>query len=367
MKAICTAIIILVVLNPDVFSQNREKALNEIDRILEEFVKENLVPALTVAVSRGPEIIYSKAFGHSDLENNVKATPKTLIRIGSISKPITAVAALKLVENNKIRLDDPVHKYCKEFPEKKWPITIRHLLGHLSGIRHYLPGEIESAKPYRTLIDAFSIFGREALCFEPGTQFLYTTYGYTVLGAVLEKASEKRFFDIINETVLIPSEMTNTLVDAQTPIINNRARPYSKKGTQIENAKYIDSSYKIPGGGIISTAEDMVQFQMALYENRLLEDKTTELCWTSLNTSDGRATDYGLGFSLGLINGEKVVWHTGGQQGCSSAIIMLPKQKIAVAVLANIDTVPISEISKKVMFAILNEGSNANYPSTNPQ
>ncbi|HEV2988986.1 MAG TPA: serine hydrolase domain-containing protein, partial [Candidatus Angelobacter sp.] len=225
-----------------------------IDQIVTESMHKQQIPAMTVAVDAAGRISYSKAFGTADLENGIPATTETLIRTGSIAKPISAVAAMTLVESGKLDLDAPVQKYCPQFPVKPWPVTTRELLNHTSGISHYKGAEPESTRHYKSMTDGFSIFANDPLLFEPGTANSYSTYGYTVVGCVVEGASSEKFSDYVAEHVLKPAGMTHTFVDDVFEIIPHRARGYQKIGGQVKNAGLMDSSYKIPGGGYVTTA-----------------------------------------------------------------------------------------------------------------
>ena len=120
--------------------------------------REQQIPAVSVAIALGGQIQYQKAFGKADLENDVAATPETLFRTGSIAKPITAVVVMRLVEEGRLDLDAPIQRYCSAFPQKSWTITTREVLGHISGIRHYKEGEMDSTHHYAKLSDGFAIF-----------------------------------------------------------------------------------------------------------------------------------------------------------------------------------------------------------------
>src|ERR1700684_2734179 len=146
-------------------SQNSPPAdLNaRLDQVVTAARQQQQIPALIVAAGMTDRIVYSKAFGNADLENDVPATTGTLIRTGSIAKPISAAAAMTLVDSGKLNLDAPGQKYCAPFPRKTWPITTRELLSHTSGIRHYQKGEIESARHYTGMPDAFAIFANDPL------------------------------------------------------------------------------------------------------------------------------------------------------------------------------------------------------------
>ena len=310
----------------------------QIDRIVHEQMHKQHIPAMTVAVAEDGKILYSKGFGTADVENDVAADSTTLIRTGSIAKPLTAVAAMTLVEAGKLDLDAPVQKYCPAFPVKRWPITTRELLMHTSGIRHYKDDEIDITKHYDSMSAGFAIFAADPLLFEPGTKFNYSTYGYTVLGCVIEGASGEPYYQYVREHVLLLAEMRHTFVDDHYAIVGHRARGYQIKNNKLENAGPMDSSYKVPGGGLVSTAEDYVRFGEALMEGKLVKPQTLTLMWTPSKLpelNDGKPSNYGMGFGVFTMDGQQVVGHSGGQQGTSTYMAFVPGKDFAVAVFAN--------------------------------
>ncbi len=334
-------VILLFFVSP-CFAQSRE---SQVDSAVQQFQAKNQVPAITVAVAMNGQIVYSNAFGQADIENNVKATPETLIRTGSIAKPISAVAAMTLVEAGKLDLDAPIQKYCPAFPQKQWTIT--QLMSHTSGIRHYKEDEIGNTRHYEKMSDGFAIFANDPLLFEPGTKYSYSTYGYTVVGCVIEGASGEKFADYLAQHVLKPAGMTHTIVD-DFAIVPHRARAYSKENGKVVNAGLMDSSYKIPGGGLVSTAEDLVRFDLALMDGKILKTSTTGLMWTPMKLTDGKTSNYGLGFGVTEMDGEKFIAHSGSQQGCSTSMIFAPDKRFAVAVMANMDGVNVTELARTI-------------------
>jgi CubicO group peptidase (beta-lactamase class C family) len=316
-----------------------------LDRIVSEALRAQQIPAVTVAVMTADRLVYSRAFGTADLENSVPATPETLIRTGSIAKPITAVAAMTLVESGKLDLDAPVQGYCAPFPPKQWPITTRELLSHTAGVRHYLPGEPEHTHHYEWLADGFALFAGDALLFRPGSAYAYSTYGYTVAGCAIEGASGARFEDYVAEHVLKPAGMTHTFVDNVLEIVPHRARGYQKIEGAVKNAGLMDSSYKIPGGGYVTTAEDLVRFAAALLDGRLVRPAGLAQLWTATPVSG--TNPYGLGFQLP--EGGKFVMHTGGQSGTSTELLIIPQTRFAVAVLANLEHAELRDLVRAIL------------------
>ena len=311
----------------------------QIDRIVTDEMKKQQIPAMTVAVMENGKMIYSKAFGAADLENDLPATTGTLIRTGSIAKPISAAAAMTLVEAGKIDLDAPVQKYCPAFPEKQWPVTTREVLNHTSGIRHYKESEVGSTNHFNSMSDGFTIFAADPLLFEPGTKFSYSTYGYTVVGCVIEGASGQKYFDYVRDHVLTPAHMTHTFVDNVFDIVPHRARGYQKMNGQVKNAGLMDSSYKLPGGGLVTTAEDLVLFATAMMDDKIVKAETLAAMWSPTKLRDGQNSPYGLGFGVLMPGGEKFVTHGGSQQGTTTTLAMVPGKHFAVAALANMDGV----------------------------
>src|SRR5689334_12070869 len=306
------------------FAQQSADLAARVDAAVREFQAKSLAPAIAVAVAIDGKIVYSKAFGQADVENDVKATPETLIRTGSIAKPISAAAALTLVDAGKLDLDAPVQKYCPAFPQKQWTVTTRQLLGHVAGVHHYKGTDFESTKHYANMSDGFEMFANDPLLFEPGTKYQYSTYGYSVVGCAIEGASGEKFADYVAKHVLAPAGMTHTFIDDVYEIVPHRARGYQKREGKVENAGLMDSSYKLPGGGYVSTAEDLVRFQVAMMDGKIVKPATVEMMWTSQKTSDGKPTNYGMGFGLIEADGQKIVSHGGSQQGTSTAMGLVP-------------------------------------------
>ncbi len=317
-----------------------------LERLITTAMHAQQIPALTVAILQADRMVYSNAFGTADVENSVPATRETLIRTGSIAKSITAVAAMTLVESGRLNLDAAVQTYCAPFPPKQWPITTRELLGHTSGIRHYNPGEIESTHHYRWMSDGFAIFAGDPLLFTPGTGFQYSTYGYTVVGCAIEGASGERFQDYVAAHVLEPAGMTHTFVDDVFEIVPHRARGYQKIDGQVKNAALMDSSYKIPGGGYVTTAEDLVHFAQALLDGKLLQAGALAQMWVASAPSSHGPLPYGLGFIVW--DGGRFIEHDGGQPGTSTLLFMIPKEKFALALLANMDEVKLHPLARDI-------------------
>ncbi len=331
------------------------------------FMAAGKVPGVSAAVVQNGEFVWSAGFGMADLENSVPATSKTLYRLGSISKPITATAAMELWERGKLDLDAPVQKYCPAFPQKPWPITTRELLAHLGGIRYYrvpeLPYSVSEADPEvgntrhfeNGIAAGLKFFASDPLVARPGTHFNYSTQGYTLVGCAIEGASGEPYADYVKEKVLVPAGMLHTVPDDRFAIIPLRTRFYSKGNSgAVVNAEFLDSSYKLPGGGWLSSAPDMARFEVAILADRLIKSDTRALMWTPQMPSDGLGRmAYGLGWQAGATEGVKDVGHGGSQQGTSAMVLIAPATRDGVVVLTNSDAAGASELASQLLAIVL--------------
>lgn len=172
---------------------------------------------------------------------------------------------------------------------------------------------------------------------EPGTRFSYSSYGWNLLSAVIEGASGEPFLAFMEKRVFRPSGMTHTCADEVTPIVPGRSGFYTRdEAGAVVNAGYVDNSYKWAGGGFLSTAEDLVAFGNALLEGRLLKQETRALLWTSQKTSDGKDTEYGIGWTVDRDSrGRPRVRHSGGAQGGTANLVIYPAERLVLAMLVN--------------------------------
>jgi serine beta-lactamase-like protein LACTB len=298
------------------------------------------IPGLSLAVAEAGRIRLETALGYADVENAVRAKPETVYRLASVSKPMTAVAVMKLAEQGRVDLDVPAWRYCPDFPEKPWPVTSRQLLCHQGGVRHYRPGEQPLTRRFTSLTEGLALFRDDPLEFEPGTKVLYSTYGYTVLGCVAAVAARRPFPSLLQETVFGPAGMTTARIDDVRELIPGRAQGYVRDAMgRLLNSALADMSGKVPGAGLCATAGDVARFGAAFLSGGLVSPETREQMLTPQKTRDGRATGFGLGFRLGERGGQREAWHTGGHERVSTVLYLRPDAGLAVAILANLERV----------------------------
>ena len=378
------ASVLCLLLASSLFAEERQLAphlLKGVDASIAKAMDEHGIPGLSVAVAVENQLLLSRGYGKSDVENNISVTAETKFRTASIAKSMTAVAIMSLADEGKIDLDAEVQEYCSSYPKKRWPVTTRQLLGHLGGVRHYKSAaETTSTKHYFTLSSALETFKDDPLSHEPGSKYLYTTFGYNLLGNVAEGASRKNFVELLDQRIFAPAKMRQTVADNQFAIIPNRSRGYIrpkrssalynglvrwpskaveaedvKEPTALEghrtglyNAPLHDTSMKIPGGGLLSTAGDLVRFAIALNGDQILSPESREEMWTSQSINSGKETGYGLGWRVSKRRGRKQVWHTGGQAGTSTILLLVPETGTTVAIMCNLQSVQLLSLATTI-------------------
>lgn len=338
------------------------ETLESVERLLMEKMAKDRIPGLSIAIVVDGELVRSNGYGMADLENFVPATAATAYRTASIGKSITATAVMQLVERGRLDLDAPVQRYCPAFPEKRWPVTTRHLLGHTSGIRHYggprNEEEIFNTVHYDNVVDALDIFKDDPLLFEPGTAQLYSTFGYSVLGCVVEGASGEGFLAYMRDNVFEPAGMTSTRDDDPSALIPRRAEGYRLTADgALANSRAVDMSSKMPAGGYITTVEDLARFAAAVMNHELITGETLQLMLTPVRLTNGERMPYGLGWGLfpgETWYGEREAFHGGATPQVSGILYLLPDARFAVAILTNLEAVPertalAAEIAKVVL------------------
>jgi len=314
-----------------------EQTIAEARAMVNELMKENETQGMAVAVSINGELVWSEGFGYSDVENKVTVDPKTtLFRIGSVSKTLTASAIGLLLEQGKLDVSKSVQSYVSDFPEKKYPVTVKQIAGHIGGIRHYKGNEMMSDVYYPTVKEGLVIFKDDDLLFEPGTDYSYSSYGWNLISAVIESASGEEFLPYMQKNVFDPLGMVNTTADIAIDDIANRTKFYVRSESGAEDAPYVDNSYKWAGGGFIGSAEDLIIFGNAHLGAGFLTKESLDALQNSQKLVNGEATNYGMGWASRVDKkGRYRVGHSGGSVGGITQFVTYPKEKVVVAMVSN--------------------------------
>ena len=322
-----------------------------------ELAAQNL-PGLSVAVGSSGEIVWAEGFGWADLEKRVKVEPHTRFRIGTASIPLTAAAAGLLLERNRLKLDDEIQTYVPEFPRKKWPVTLRQVMGHVAGIGNDSgdEGPLFSQQCDRP-VEALPHFASGDLRFEPGTEYRYSRYGWIVVSAAIEAAAQEPFLTFMQTQIFEPLGMHDTAADSPADTASDQATAYFPRFAA--DPKYgpdlmrpLNYSCYAGSSVFVSTPTDLVRFALAINEGKLLKPDTVQLLQASQRTTSGQETGYGLGWDLEdvTLGGKQttVVGHDGDSLGGIVSSLMTLQNGIVVAVTSNVSYADTPGIALKI-------------------
>ncbi|MFI4916026.1 MAG: serine hydrolase domain-containing protein [Phycisphaerales bacterium JB060] len=342
--------------------------------VRDEMERQELV-GVAIGVIREGRVVYTAGFGLADRENEIPVTGETMFRWASISKPVTAVAAMQLVEAGQLDLDADVREHVPEFPDKGAAISTEQLLAHLSGIVHYRNGrvvrqrrEYETAHPYESVILALDTFAPSPLVSQPGERYNYSTHAYILASAVVERAGENTFWEQVRERICEPLGLDTLQPDYQWLDIPNRAVGYRKIGDRVFKTTNTDVSWKLGGGGFISNVHDLARFAAALMNHELVGEATSMDMWTARADAQGERTGYGLGLSVSRPNGTLRIAHNGSQEKARTRMVFYPEQRHGVVVMTNTEHANPGAITTEIYRAInrMNAKAAQNLDSVGP-
>jgi CubicO group peptidase (beta-lactamase class C family) len=283
-----------------------------------------------VLVAKKGEVVYKKAFGQANREWNVANTVDTKFRIGSLTKQFTSAAILQLAEEGKLKLDDPLSKYVRNFP-KSDSVTIHMLLNHTSGIKSYT-----NMQKFGTVLTAplskdsiINFFKNEPYEFTPGTKYNYNNSGYFLLGYIIEKVSGQSYANYISQHLYSKAALSNTSVDVVEVILPKKASGYTKDFRGWQNAQYISMEFPYSAGAIVSTVEDLHSWNRALHTGKILSNDMYKKMTTPY------LENYGYGLRIDSVDNHRRIGHSGGIPGFLSHNDYYPDQDIEVIVLSN--------------------------------
>ena len=322
-------------------------------------VEQNL-PGLSVAVGAGGELVWAEGFGWADLEKQVPVAPDMRFRIGGASVALTSAAVGLLLEQGRLRLDEPIKTYVPAFPEKRWPVTLGELMSHVSGVRHYRgEGDYVPSSHCDRAAEGLWRFADDPLRFQPGTEFRYSTYGWVLVSAAVEAAANEPFFAFMHAQVFAPLGMLDTVPDSATHAIPGEVTFYyprfnadTRYGPELAGAA--DHSCFAGAGGFQSTPSDLVRFGLAVSCGELLQPATVEMLQASQRLPTDEETGYGLGWDLETVSiaggPTQLVGHDDEYViGGSASLVTWPERGIVVAVTANITFADTFSIASRIV------------------
>lgn len=318
-----------------------------VSQLVRHEARDKQLPAVSVALVEGGRIVWARGFGHAELKTSRPASAATVYRVGSVSKLLTDIAVMQLVEQGKVKLDAPVSQYLPEFrPQNPFdePITLRQLMAHRSGLVREPPvgNYFDPTEP--SLADTVSSLNRTTLVYRPTSRTKYSNAGIAVVGLVLERIQGKPFVKAVLQSVLIPARMTSAGF-AMTPDIDRRlakAVMWSYDGREFPAPNFALGTS--PAGNLYASVTDLANLITILCNDgrtqpsgQLLKPETLHDMWKPQFEASVSAGGFGLGFSLSMLDGHRVVGHGGAVYGFSTQLSVLPDNKLGVAVASSRD------------------------------
>lgn len=326
-------------------------------------------PALSLAVARPEGVIWSVAYGRSNLEFDVQATTDHLFRLGSVSKPVTTTAAAKLVTAGVLDLDAPISTWLPELPQHHRETTLKQLLTHQGGIRHYLAKDFDITAPggpihkrnYPTNEDILALFIEDPLVAPPGTCVSYSSYGYTLASIVMEAAANVPFLELIQREIARPFALPSLIEDAPLTVLPLRANGYMSEFERnmsfdqmpVEARPKLNDGYiNIPlnnpafcwaGAGFLMTPSDAARFGAAhlASPSARITDAERKLLFTPLTKATSNSPPLGLGWRVDKDKTGRLRWHhAGATAGGRFGLVIYPELGLSIAMGSNLMVAP---------------------------
>ncbi len=325
-----------------------------IDAVVRREMTRTQCPGMTIAVVRDGKLMTKRAYGVADLELGDKMQPDDLFELGSITKQFTAFLAMLLVQDGKLDLDASIADYLDGAPDSWKPIKVRNLLNQNSGLPEYV--QIEGLG----LMDTFDrahwmeVMKTQPLDFPADTAWAYSNTNYALMGLIIEKAGGKPYTEQLTERVLQPLAMTNTRFQDVNAIWPRRAHGIIRQGSQVMRVSGMGGSIQ-SDGTLVSNLPDMVKWDAALRERKLLKPESYAELWKPGKLASGLEKPYGMGWFLTAPEGPAYVGHAGASVGYSGGIARFKdgqKGSISVIVLCNQYAVQGEELGKSIALAL---------------
>jgi CubicO group peptidase (beta-lactamase class C family) len=291
---------------------NSDPRIEKFDELVSSYYDAGLFSG-GVLVAENGRIIFKKMYGIANREDNIANESATKFRIGSISKQFTATAIMLLQQQGKLSVNDTIRKHIPDYPSVGDKITIHQLLNHTSGIPEYItyPDFEDIATHHMSFIDLINRFKDKPLDFESGTQWKYSNSGYVLLGYIIEKVSDMTYDTFLKRYIFIPAKLNNTMTENPRHIIQQRAKGYDLlSDNTVHNAEYIDLSSAQAAGSILSTLDDLYNWDRVLYSTNVLSESSKNSMF-----KDQSGYGYGYGWSIDQAFGHQRVRHGGAING----------------------------------------------------
>lgn len=331
-------------------------AQDAIDKYIQSQIEQEKITGISVGIVKNGEVVKVKGYGKANIEHNIPASENTVYKLASVSKQFIATAIMKMIEDRKISLQDPVNKFFKDAPSQWNKITIRHLLNHTSGLQRESPAfEAMVEKPDSILIKAAY---KDSLAFPTGTKWQYCNLGYFMLADIIRITNGQPFTQYMRDEIFLKHGLLNTQSTSVKTIISGRADGYVNDNNRLLNAE--DYIALRPSGAFISTIHDLIKWELLLQQNKVLKENTLKQMWsdkekTPAVSANGEIIYYGYGWRVTRYLNKDIVFHTGVLPGFRTIFYRIPAEKTAIIILTNSEPKDIVKITEGLADIIYGE------------
>lgn len=328
--------------------QPSAKLKKKVDSLVNKEMQKQKIPGLSVVVLKDGKPVYMKGYGYANLEHKIPVKPETIFQSGSVGKQFTAFAIMLLVEEGKLKLDDPLKKFFPDAPNSWDSITIKNLLTHTGGFGDY-PDDFNFRSDYSE-DSLYQVIKKVPLKFKAGEKSVYSNLGYVTLGLIISKVTNAFYGDFLRQRIFQPLGMSTARIISEHDIILNRAAGYRLDNEEIKNQYWVSPSLNTTAdGSLYFSTLDMVKWEAALNARKLLKPQSYEAMWSPVQLNDGSTYPYGFGWRLDTINGKRIIDHTGSWQGFESTIKRYPEGRLGIVVFANLHRSNPYKIASRIM------------------
>jgi len=360
-RSFLTSLVVALAVTPASFAlQEQQPDFSQVEKTVLEELKETNTPGATVAIVSGERVVYTKAFGTSNVETGAPMTPDMLFRIGSTTKMFTATALVTLAEEGKLKLDEAIGKHVDGLNPKIAGLTTHQLLSHTAGIIDEAPmyGDHDDSAMGRTIRS----WKDDQLFTEPGKIISYSNPGYWLAGFVVETISGRPYADQMSENIFKPLGMTRTTFRPTEAMTYPIAQGHNAAGKSAPTVvrPFADNAASWPAGSMFTNVLDLSRFIIAFMNGGKLEGKQVlspqviaKLSTPQVSIPSDQNAKYGYGLMISNYRGVRVVEHGGSRSGYGSVIKMAPEHRFAVIVLGNRTGVALNKTAEKAMELML--------------
>jgi CubicO group peptidase (beta-lactamase class C family) len=321
---------------------------DEVDAHIQEAMRKHNIPGMSVAVLRDGKLLKAKGYGVASVELDSPATAETVYQLASMTKPFTAMGIMLLVEDGKVRLDEPVSRYLNDAPRTWDRVTVRHLLTMTSGIKDY-SAQIEDSAEEFTESKLYRVIAGYPLDFTPAEKWSYSNSNYVLLALMIRKVTGQPWDTFLGDRVFKPLGMAATRRDSPPEVIRGRASLYEWHDNALVNCRFLNPTLLDNGdGGLLSTVLDVAKLDVALVPGGALRRESLQQMWTPVGFNGRTLKHYGFGWYLNELGGQRIVLHGGGRPGTSAQITRLLDAKVTVVVLMNRSGVNAEEVAHEI-------------------